>query len=77
MFIDPAVFPPSLVNALKADVECADPGGDPLIYKRRVLLHTVIAGLGKQCRVDQLAHALEVSARLKSITIFTTHPMGF
>ncbi|KAK9978296.1 hypothetical protein ABG768_020052 [Culter alburnus] len=59
VFIDPAVFPLSLVNALKADVECADPGGDPLIYKRRVLLHTVIAGLGKQCRVDQLAHALE------------------
>ncbi|ROL42929.1 Phosphoinositide 3-kinase regulatory subunit 6, partial [Anabarilius grahami] len=59
VFIDPAVFPLSLVNALKADVECVDPGGDPLMYKRRVLLHTVIAGLGKQCRVDQLAHALE------------------
>ncbi|XP_056127623.1 phosphoinositide 3-kinase regulatory subunit 6 [Rhinichthys klamathensis goyatoka] len=60
VFIDPAVFPPSLLNALKADVESADAGGgDPLMCKRRVLLHTVIAGLGKQCHVDQLAHALE------------------
>ncbi|KAI2666537.1 Phosphoinositide 3-kinase regulatory subunit 6 [Labeo rohita] len=56
---DPVVFPPSLVNALKTDVECADPGRDPLIYKRRVLLHTILAGLGKKCQVDQLSQGLE------------------
>jgi len=66
VFIDPAVFPPSLLNALKADVESTDAGGgDPLMCKRRVLLHTMIAGLGKQCHVDQLAHALEVCVWLK------------
>ncbi|XP_077068019.1 phosphoinositide 3-kinase regulatory subunit 6 isoform X1 [Siphateles boraxobius] len=60
VFIDPAVFPLSLLNALKVDVESVNTdGGDPLICKRRVLLHTVIAGLGKQCHVDRLAHALE------------------
>lgn len=67
MFIDPAVFPLSLLNALKVNVESVDAGGgDPLICKRRVLLHTVIAGLGKQCHVEQLAHALEVCVRLKT-----------
>ncbi|XP_067284930.1 phosphoinositide 3-kinase regulatory subunit 6 isoform X2 [Pseudorasbora parva] len=59
VFVDPAVFPLSLLNALKADVESADPGGDPSIYKRRVLLHTMMAGLGEQCHTDPLAHALE------------------
>uniref|UniRef100_A0A8C1NQ26 Phosphoinositide-3-kinase, regulatory subunit 6b n=1 Tax=Cyprinus carpio TaxID=7962 RepID=A0A8C1NQ26_CYPCA len=59
VFVDPDVFPPSLVNALKADVECTDPGRDPLIYKRKVLLHTVLAGFGKKCQVDQLAQSLE------------------
>ncbi|KAK7168197.1 hypothetical protein R3I94_002292 [Phoxinus phoxinus] len=60
VFIDPAVFPLSLLNALKADVESADAGGgDPLVCKRRVLLHTLIAGLGKQVHVDQLRHAIE------------------
>lgn len=60
MFVDPAVFHPSLVSALKADVEGSDPGGDTLIYKRRVVLHTLMAGIGKQCSVNLLAHALEV-----------------
>ncbi|XP_016362166.1 phosphoinositide 3-kinase regulatory subunit 6-like [Sinocyclocheilus anshuiensis] len=59
VFVDPAVFPLSLMNALKADVECADPGRDPLIYKRRVLLHTMLAGFGKKCQVDQLSQSLE------------------
>lgn len=59
VFVDPAVFPPSLVNALKADVEGSDPGGDTLIYKRKVVLHTLMAGIGKQCNVNQLAQALE------------------
>ncbi|XP_056306952.1 phosphoinositide 3-kinase regulatory subunit 6 [Danio aesculapii] len=61
VFIDPAVFPLSLVNALKAEVECGDPAGDPLMYKRRTLLHTMLAGLGKQCRIDRLTQALEHS----------------
>ncbi|XP_042576559.1 phosphoinositide 3-kinase regulatory subunit 6-like isoform X2 [Cyprinus carpio] len=59
VFVDPVVFPLSLVSALKADVECADPGRDSIIYKRRVLLHTVLAGLGKKCQVDQLSQSLE------------------
>ncbi|XP_026063585.1 phosphoinositide 3-kinase regulatory subunit 6-like isoform X1 [Carassius auratus] len=59
VFVDPVVFPLSLVSALKADVECADPGRDSMIYKRRVILHTVLAGLGKKCQVDQLSQSLE------------------
>ncbi|XP_055050646.2 phosphoinositide 3-kinase regulatory subunit 6 isoform X1 [Misgurnus anguillicaudatus] len=59
VFMDPAVFPSSLVSALKADVEGLDPGGDALIYKRRVMLHTLLAVIGKQCQVEQLARALE------------------
>lgn len=66
VFIDPAVFPLSLVNALKAEVECGDAVGDPLMYKRRILLHTLLAGLGKQCQVDRLTQALEVCACFKS-----------
>ncbi|KAK2915995.1 hypothetical protein QQF64_024404 [Cirrhinus molitorella] len=59
VFVDPVVFPLSLVNALKTDVESANSGRDPLIYKRKVLLHTMLAGLGKKCQVDQLSQALE------------------
>lgn len=58
------MFPPSLVDALKADVEGSDPGGDTLIYKRRVVLHTLMAGIGKQCNVNRLAQSLEVCVRL-------------
>ncbi|XP_058626053.1 phosphoinositide 3-kinase regulatory subunit 6 isoform X2 [Onychostoma macrolepis] len=56
---NPVVFPLSLLSALKADVECADPGRNSMIYKRRVLLHTMLAGLGKKCQVDQLSQSLE------------------
>lgn len=62
--MDPAVFPPSLVNALKADVEGSDQGGDTWVYKRKVVLHTLMAGIGTQCNVNRLAQALEVCVRL-------------
>ncbi|XP_051995842.1 phosphoinositide 3-kinase regulatory subunit 6 isoform X1 [Xyrauchen texanus] len=59
VFMDPAVFPLSLLSTLKADVESTDHSGDTLIYKRRVILHTMLAGLGKQCHIGQLTQALE------------------
>ncbi len=60
VFVDPAVFPLSLVSALRADVESVDSGRDSMIYTRRVLLHTMLAGLGKKCQADQLSQSLEV-----------------
>ncbi|KAA0706048.1 Phosphoinositide 3-kinase regulatory subunit 6 [Triplophysa tibetana] len=42
-----------------ADVEGSDQGGDTWVYKRKVVLHTLMAGIGKQCNVNRLAQALE------------------
>ncbi|XP_062841130.1 phosphoinositide 3-kinase regulatory subunit 6 [Trichomycterus rosablanca] len=59
VFVDPAVFPETLLDAVKADVECGALDWDTLSYQRRVLLHTLQAAVGKQCHGTQLAQALE------------------
>ncbi|TSK87506.1 Phosphoinositide 3-kinase regulatory subunit 6 [Bagarius yarrelli] len=59
VFVDPAVFPETLLKAVRADVECSPLGCDTLTPQRRVLLHTLQAGLGRQCQGRQLIQALE------------------
>ncbi|XP_053466423.1 phosphoinositide 3-kinase regulatory subunit 6 isoform X2 [Ictalurus furcatus] len=59
VFADPAVFPETLLNAVRADVECGALDWDTLTPQRRVILHTLQAGLGKACYGRQLKQALE------------------
>ncbi|KAI4883893.1 hypothetical protein NFI96_033954 [Prochilodus magdalenae] len=59
VFVDQAVFPQTLLEAVRADVKCGAADWDILSYHRRVLLHTLQAGLGRQCNGRQLAEALE------------------
>ncbi|XP_053095013.1 phosphoinositide 3-kinase regulatory subunit 6 isoform X2 [Pangasianodon hypophthalmus] len=59
VFADPAVFPETLLNAVRADVECGALDWDTLSPQRRVLLHTLQAGLGRECHGRQLTQALE------------------
>lgn len=60
MFADPAVFPETLLKAVRADVECGALDWDTLNPQRQVLLHTLQAGLGRECHGRQLTQALEV-----------------
>ncbi|XP_024271398.1 phosphoinositide 3-kinase regulatory subunit 6 isoform X2 [Oncorhynchus tshawytscha] len=57
VFADPAVFSGSLWQAVRADLVLAGPQSDTLA--RRVLLHTLQAGLGKACHGPILTQALE------------------
>uniref|UniRef100_A0A4W4EAI1 Phosphoinositide-3-kinase, regulatory subunit 6b n=1 Tax=Electrophorus electricus TaxID=8005 RepID=A0A4W4EAI1_ELEEL len=59
MFVDPAVFPLPLLNAVRAEVEGTASGNDPQSHQRWVLLHTLQAGLGRHCHGRALAQALE------------------
>ncbi|XP_060748992.1 phosphoinositide 3-kinase regulatory subunit 6 isoform X1 [Tachysurus vachellii] len=59
VFADPAMFPETLLNALRADVECGALDWGTLTPQHRVLLHTLQAGLGKECHGRQLTQALE------------------
>ncbi|TRY91433.1 hypothetical protein DNTS_018800 [Danionella cerebrum] len=59
VFVDAAVLPPALLSALRADVECVDGNVELLLFKRKVLLHTLQAGLGKHCHPEQLLCRLE------------------
>lgn len=60
VFADPAVFPETLLNAVRADVECGALDWDTQTPQRRVILHTLQARLGKACYGRQLKQALEV-----------------
>lgn len=60
MFVDPAMFPETMLNTLRADVECGALDWATLTPQRRVLLHTLQAGLGRECHGRQLTQALEV-----------------
>ncbi|XP_058271822.1 phosphoinositide 3-kinase regulatory subunit 6 isoform X1 [Hemibagrus wyckioides] len=59
VFADPAMFPETTLNALRADVECGALDWATLTPQRRVLLHTLQAGLGRECHGRQLTQALE------------------
>ncbi|XP_060757577.1 phosphoinositide 3-kinase regulatory subunit 6 isoform X2 [Neoarius graeffei] len=59
VFADPAVFPETVLNAVRADVECGALDWDTLTPQRQVLLHTLQAGLGKECHGRQLTQALK------------------
>ncbi|KAF7698132.1 phosphoinositide 3-kinase regulatory subunit 6 isoform X1 [Silurus meridionalis] len=59
VFADPAVFPETLLNAVRADVECGALDWDTLTPQRRVLLHTLQAGLGRECHGKRISQALE------------------
>uniref|UniRef100_A0A3B1K0L7 Phosphoinositide-3-kinase, regulatory subunit 6b n=1 Tax=Astyanax mexicanus TaxID=7994 RepID=A0A3B1K0L7_ASTMX len=59
VFVDPAVFPQALLNAVRADVKCGASDWDTTSHQRRVLLHTLQAGLGRHCHGRQLAEALK------------------
>ncbi|XP_036445658.1 phosphoinositide 3-kinase regulatory subunit 6 isoform X1 [Colossoma macropomum] len=59
VFVDQAVFPQTLLDAVRADVKYGATEWDTLSHQRRVLLHTLQSGLGKQCHGRQLAEALE------------------
>ncbi|XP_076844700.1 phosphoinositide 3-kinase regulatory subunit 6 isoform X2 [Brachyhypopomus gauderio] len=58
VFADPAVFPLPLLNAVRAEVEGVASGNDPQSHQRKVLLHTLQAGLGRRCHGRALAQAL-------------------
>lgn len=58
VFADPAVFSGPLWQAVRADLVLASPQSDTLA--RRVLLHTLQAGLVKACHGPILTQALEV-----------------
>lgn len=60
VFADPAMFPETLLNAVRADVECGALDWDALTHQRQVLLHTLQAGLGRECHGRQLTQAMEV-----------------
>lgn len=60
VFVDPVVFPEPLLSAIRADMECGALDWDTLTPQRRVLLHTLQAGLGRECHGKQLTQALEV-----------------
>ncbi|XP_041737785.1 phosphoinositide 3-kinase regulatory subunit 6 isoform X2 [Coregonus clupeaformis] len=57
VFADPAVFSGPMWQAVRADLELASPQSDTLA--RRVLLHTLQAGLVKACHGPILTQALE------------------
>ncbi|XP_066498582.1 phosphoinositide 3-kinase regulatory subunit 6 [Hoplias malabaricus] len=59
VFVDAAVFPHSLVNAVRADVKHGAADWSTINNQRRVLLHTLQAALGQQCHGQLLAEALE------------------
>ncbi|KAM9457397.1 phosphoinositide 3-kinase regulatory subunit 6 isoform 2-T2 [Clarias gariepinus] len=59
VFVDPDVFPEPLLSAIRADMECGALDWDTLTPQRRVLLHTLQAGLGRECHGKQLTQALE------------------
>ncbi|XP_072550377.1 phosphoinositide 3-kinase regulatory subunit 6 isoform X1 [Salminus brasiliensis] len=59
VFVDPAVIPQTLLNAVRADVKCDTAEWDTVDHQRRILLHTLQAGLGRHCHGQQLAEALE------------------
>lgn len=69
VFADRAVFPETLLNAVRADVECGALGSDTLTPQRWVLLHTLQAGLGKECHGRQLTQALEVCSTMSGLCV--------
>ncbi|KAG5279886.1 hypothetical protein AALO_G00082620 [Alosa alosa] len=66
VFSDTAVFPESLVSAVRADVEFTSPNCGVESHMQRAVLHSLQATLGRHCHGPRLAQALEAcGARLK------------
>ncbi|KAK3552265.1 hypothetical protein QTP86_006071 [Hemibagrus guttatus] len=59
VFADPAMFTETMLKALRADVECGALDWATLTPQRQVLLHTLQAGLGRECHGRQLTQSLE------------------
>ncbi|XP_031427425.1 phosphoinositide 3-kinase regulatory subunit 6 isoform X2 [Clupea harengus] len=59
VFADPAVFPESLVSAVRADVEFTSPNCGVEGHMQRAVLHCLQATLGRHCHGPRLAQALE------------------
>ncbi|KAL2101058.1 hypothetical protein ACEWY4_002819 [Coilia grayii] len=59
VFADPAVFPESLVSAVRADVEFTAPNCGMESHMQRVVLHSLQATLGRHCNGPRLSQALE------------------